>query len=90
MIRRDDYYGFKALAAHHKITQVDFMHKLLMIYADCIKAGHEQIIEDLRMKLKIALNDLMLYLKRIGKIQRWPEEKEVEISEIDTSDIFTR
>ena len=72
MVRREDYLSFKAFAAQQKMTHVDFQHELLTVYLECKKKKHEAIIAALERKQDALVDELKLYLKRFGKIYRFP------------------
>jgi hypothetical protein len=70
MVRREDYFSFKVLAAEQKKTHVDFLKELLTVYLECKKKNHEATIADLLKKQDALVDELLLYQKRIGKIYR--------------------
>ena len=75
MIRRDDYFTVKALAAQEKMTHVDLQHKLLTVYLECKKKNHEAIIADLLKKQDTLVDVVRIYHKRFGKIYNSPADK---------------
>lgn len=75
MVRQKDYLSVKILAAHQKMTLVDFVHELVTIYLECKKKNHEAIIADLLKKQDALVDELMLYRERVGRIYRSPADK---------------
>ena len=75
MIKRDDYFVVKALAAQEKMTHVDLVRKLLEIYIECKMKNHEAIIADLLKKQDALVDVLKVYMNRVGKIYNLPADK---------------
>ena len=63
MVRRDDYFTVKALAAQEKMTHVDLVHKLLAVYLQYKAKNHEAIIaENITGKTDINSYSLLLLM----------------------------
>ncbi|HEY92867.1 MAG TPA: hypothetical protein G4O17_03890 [Dehalococcoidia bacterium] len=75
MVRRDDYFTVKALAAQEKMTHVDLVHKLLTVYLQYKAKNHEAIIADLLKKQDALVDVVRIYHKRFGKIYHSPADK---------------
>ena len=83
MIKKDDYFTVKALAAQENMTHVDLQHRLLTVYLECKKKGHEATIADLLKKQDALVDALRVYMNRCGKIYNSPVDKTHIGSDVD-------